>query len=100
MTPPLKIEPPMLYYSLNDPSKKLTFKEATIQGQAPDKGLYFPETLPVVDALLIRNIEQYSNEDIAYQVIRPYVGDTIPEIELKRIVGETVNFNIPLVKVN
>lgn len=90
----------MNYYSLNKQSPHVTFKEATIKGQAPDKGLYFPEQLPVVDPQLIRNIDQYSNHEIAFQVIRPYVGDTIPEQELKRIVFETVSFEIPLIQVN
>jgi len=49
---------------------------------------------------LIDNISSYSNEEIAYRVIKPYVGDSIPEEELRRIVSETINFDIPLVKVS
>lgn len=89
----------MKYYSLNHQSPITNFKEATIRGQAPDKGLYFPEFIPQVDKELIENIEQYSNEEIAYRVIRPYVGDVIPDDELRQIVNETINFSIPLVKV-
>ncbi|MFT3934954.1 MAG: threonine synthase [Chitinophagaceae bacterium] len=89
----------MKYYSLNKQSPIADFKEATINGQAPDKGLYFPETLPQVSKELINNIEQYSKEEIAYQVISPYVGNTIPENDLRKIVAETVNFEIPLVPV-
>ena len=89
----------MQYYSTNHQSPKVSFKEATIQGQAPDKGLYFPEQIPVLPKELIENIGNYSNEEIAYQVIAPYVGDTIPENELRRIVSETVNFDIPLIKI-
>src|SRR6185295_11562701 len=89
----------MLYYSLNDPAAKVSFKEATIRGQAPDKGLYFPEQIPTLPADLIKNIGSLSHEDIALQVIRPYVGDTIPENELRRIVSETIDFPFPLVAV-
>ncbi len=89
----------MNYYSLNKQSPAVNFKEATIKGQAPDKGLYFPETIPQVDKNLISNIEKYSNQEIAFRVIQPYTGNTIPEKELQRIVEETVNFNIPLVPV-
>jgi threonine synthase len=89
----------MKYYSLNHQSPITDFKEATIRGQAPDRGLYFPEFIPQVDKELIENIEQYSNEEIAFRVIRPYVGDVIPDDELRRIVNETINFSIPLVKV-
>ena len=89
----------MLYYSLNKQSPKADFKEATIRGQAPDKGLYFPETIPTVDKDLLKNIGQYSNEEIAFRVIQPYIGNVLPETELRRIVSETVNFDIPLVPV-
>lgn len=39
----------MLYYSTNKNSPKVDFREATIKGQAPDKGLYFPEQIPQLD---------------------------------------------------
>jgi threonine synthase len=90
----------MKYYSTNHNSPIADFREATIKGQAPDKGLYFPENIPALPAHLVKNILDYSKEEIAYQVIAPYVGDTIPENELRRIVNETVNFDTPLVPVN
>ncbi|HLP38873.1 threonine synthase [Lacibacter sp.] len=90
----------MKYYSLNKQSPIASFKEATILGQAPDKGLYFPEFIPLVDKDLISNIENISNEEIAFRVIKPYVANEIAEDELYRIVSETVNFPIPLVQVS
>jgi len=90
----------MNYYSLNGDSEKVNFKEATIRGQAPDKGLYFPEKIPAVPNTLIENISQYANEEIAFSVIQPYIGDVIPENELKKIISETLAFDFPLVKIN
>ncbi len=90
----------MQYYSLNGQSPLVNFKEAAIRGQAPDKGLYFPEHIPVFDSSFFHNIEKMADEEIAYQVIRPYVGEDIPERELKKIIKETINFPIPLVKLN
>ena len=89
----------MKYYSLNKQSPDVDFGEATIRGQAPDKGLYFPETIPVLEQSFIDNIEQYSNEEIAFRIIKPYVAGTMPDSELQRIVAETINFPIPLVPV-
>src|SRR3954471_7189610 len=89
----------MNYYSLNDPSKKVSFKEAAIRGQAPDKGLYFPEKIPSLPKDFIGSLAALSREDIAFRVIRPYVGDSIPEKELQRIVSETISFPFPLVPV-
>ena len=89
----------MQYFSTNKISQVVNFKEATINGQAPDKGLYFPEKIPILSYEFIKNIEQYSNEAIAYEVIKPFVGNSIPDAVLKNIVEETINFAIPLVPV-
>lgn len=89
----------MRYFSLNKQSPDVDFKEATIQGQAPDKGLYFPDHIPVIEKEYFENIEQYSNEDIAFRLMKPYVEGSLPDEELARIVGETINFPIPLEKV-
>lgn len=90
----------MKYFSTNKQSPFVDFKEATIQGQAPDKGLYFPETIPTVDKNLIVDIENISNEDIGFRVLKPYVGNTIPDENLFQIVSESISFPIPLVKIS
>lgn len=90
----------MQYYSTNKQSPVAGFKEATIRGQAPDGGLYFPEVIPLLDPSLINDICSISKEEIAFRVIRPYIGNEIPEEVLFSIVSETVNFPIPLVKLN
>ena len=89
----------MLYYSLNHQSPKVSFRDATIQGQAPDKGLYFPEVIPVFERKMIGHIEDYSKEAIAFEVIRPFTGDSIPDEILSQIVAETIDFDFPLVPV-
>ncbi|HEX6848517.1 MAG TPA: threonine synthase [Chitinophagaceae bacterium] len=89
----------MKYYSTNKNSELVSFQEATIKGQAPDKGLYFPETIPQVDNGLIADIDDLSNEEIAFRVIKPYVANEISDEDLFKIVSETINFPIPLVKV-
>jgi threonine synthase len=89
----------MKFYSTNDPSSQVDFKEATIRGQAPDRGLYFPERIPVIDPYFFENINEYTNEEIAFKVIKPYIGPVIQANDLMKIVTETINFDIPLVKV-
>ncbi len=89
----------MRYFSTNNQSPKANFKEATIKGQAPDKGLYFPEVIPILPKDFIANINSYTKEEIALQVIQPYITDEIPKQEMERIVTETINFEFPLVNV-
>ena len=90
----------MIYYSSNHTSPKVDFKQATIQGQAPDKGLYFPENIPALPNGFIKNINSFSKEEIAFTVIQPFIGDEIPKNQLEKIVSETINFDFPLVKVS
>ena len=89
----------MNYYSLNKSAPMVSFREATIQGQAPDKGLYFPERIPSVDYTLIKDIENYSKEELAFRVMQPYIGNAIDETNLYRIISETIDFPFPLVPV-
>jgi threonine synthase len=89
----------MKYYSLNRESPVVDFKEATLLGQAPDKGLYFPSEIPPVDASLLKAIEKTDEIDIAFRVIQSYIGNSIPGDELYKIVLETLDFPIPLVPV-
>src|SRR5687767_4466786 len=89
----------MLYYSTNKKSEKVTFREATIRGQAPDKGLYFPEVIPKISRNLLDNLKNKSKAEIAFEVIQPYVDGVIPDKELFEICEHTVSFDFPLVKV-
>ena len=89
----------MQYYSLNKKAKSVNFKTAVIKGLAEDKGLYFPTSIKKLPADFIKNITDYSNEEIAYRVIHQFVGDAIPEKELKQIIKETLSFDFPLVDI-
>ena len=89
----------MNYFSLNKKSVPVSFKEAVINGLAPDRGLYFPEQISPLSKNFIDNLDSYSNEEIAFEAIKQFVGNEIPEGILKQIVSETISFDFPVVKV-
>jgi threonine synthase len=89
----------MNYFSTNKQSNKTTFREAVLNGQPPDKGLYFPEQIPQLSADFLRSFKEKTKEQIAFEVIKPYVSNEIPEEILFQICSETVNFDFPLVKI-
>jgi len=89
----------MNYYSLNNKNHKVTFQEAVIKGLAPDRGLYFPEKISPIPDSFFQNIETLSNEEIAFEAIKQFVGDEIPETELKKIITETLCFDFPCIPV-
>jgi len=88
------------YYSLNHRTPSVNFRDATLIGLAPDRGLYFPEEIPQISEFFLETIEERTNAEIALEVIRPYVGDSIPEEALSRIIEKTLSFPIPLVPVS
>ncbi len=89
----------MKYYSLNHNAPKVSFQEAVIQGLATDRGLYFPENLNVISKDFFENIENYSNEEIAFIAMKQFIGNEISEQNLKEIIAETLCFDFPTVKV-
>ena len=89
----------MKYYSINHNAPKVSFKEAVIRGLATDKGLYFPETINPLPQSFFNSIENLSNGEIAFEVIKQFVDDEIPEAILKQIIAETLCFGFPVVEV-
>ena len=89
----------MKFFSTNRKSATATFREAVLNGQPPDKGLYFPEQIPTLSENFWNGFETKSKAQIAFEVIKPYVGNEIDDETLFRICDETVNFDFPLVRI-
>lgn len=89
----------MEYYSLGKQSPNVNFKTAAITGQAPDKGLYFPTTIPQFTKEQIERFKTLDKASLAFEVMRPYVGGTIDDASLQQICKETIDFDFPLVPI-
>ena len=89
----------MQYFSTNRQSAHVSFREAVLRGQPDDKGLYFPEKIPVLPAEFWRGFHKKTKAEIAFEVIKPYIEDEIPAEILYEICAETVDFDFPLVKI-
>ncbi|MCR8667730.1 threonine synthase [Aestuariibaculum sp. M13] len=90
----------MNYYSLNQQALNTSFRDAVIKGLAPDKGLYFPESITPLPQSFFDNIDNLSYSEIAFEAIKQFVSPEIPEDILKTIVEETLSFDFPIVKLN
>jgi threonine synthase len=90
----------MNYYSLNNKNETSNFKNAVIKGLAPDKGLYFPAHITPLPESFFKNIENYTNEAIAFEVLQQFIVPEIPEAILKKIIRETLSFEFPIVTIN
>ena len=89
----------MQYFSTNNRMNKADFRQATLQGQPADKGLYFPEVIPVLPKSFLTALKQIPKEEVAFEVIKPYIGNTIDHNTLRKIIAETIAFDFPLVKI-
>lgn len=79
--------------------EKVSFKEAVINGLTKNSGLYFPETIPSLPTSFFENIENLEDNQIAFEVLKPFVKDSLTDEQLKQVIAETLNFSIPVVKV-
>lgn len=90
----------MEYYSTNHKTRNVSLQEAVTKGLASDRGLFMPTTIHTLPAAFFRNIGQLSLQEISYAVASTLFGEDVDSSELKRIVYEALNFEIPLVYIN
>jgi threonine synthase len=88
------------YYSLNKQAPISNFENAVTRGLAPDKGLYFPETIRPLPPSFFDTIASQSNEAIAFKAIQQFITPEIPDEALKSIVEETLCFDFPIVNLD
>ncbi|KZM51564.1 threonine synthase [Labrenzia sp. OB1] len=78
----------MKYSSTRGEAPILEFSDVLLQGLARDGGLYLPETWPQFDADTIASFAGKSYQEVAYAVISPFIGDEIPENDLKAMIAD------------
>ena len=89
----------MKYYSTNGKAAQATLEEAVVKGLASDKGLFMPEKIKSLPKEFFDNIENLSFQEIAYKVADAFFGEDVDAESLKKIVNETLSFDVPAVKV-
>ncbi|UWR23418.1 threonine synthase [Sulfitobacter sp. S190] len=78
----------MRYISTRGSAPSLSFEEAMLTGLARDGGLYVPETIPTLDADQIAAMAGQSYEDVAFTVMRPFIGDTFTDTEFRDLIAK------------
>ncbi|WP_300724682.1 threonine synthase [uncultured Bacteroides sp.] len=89
----------MKYYSTNKKASDATLEEAVVRGLASDKGLYMPRTIKPLPKSFYDEIDKLSFQEIAYRVADAFFGEDVPAETLKKIVYDTLSFDVPAVKV-
>ena len=90
----------MRLYSTKNRSEFTSLREAVLRGLPPDNGLYMPESIPALPEPFIRNLKDYSFQDIAFTVTKTLFQGVIPDEDLRKITDDAVNFEAPVVSLN
>jgi threonine synthase len=78
----------MRYVSTRGGAPALDFVEVMLAGLARDGGLYVPDAWPALDQAAIVDLAGKPYAEVAVEVIRPFVGDSLPEADLARMARE------------
>lgn len=78
----------MRYVSTRGEAPALGFVEVMLAGLARDGGLYVPDSWPTLAPEAIAGFAGKPYAEVAVEVIRPFVGDSLPQADLARMARE------------
>lgn len=79
----------MKYISTRGEAPALNFEDVLLAGLASDGGLYVPETLPQFSQQEIASWTGLPYNELAFNIIKPFVDDCIADADLKQMIDET-----------
>jgi len=88
------------FHSTNGQSPAVNLREALLQGQAPDRGLYFPKQFPRFTFNELAAFSRLPYHEIAFRVLSKFTEGIVPPAELSRMCQDAYNFPVPLEVVN
>ncbi len=84
------------YYSTNRKAPVVSFGEALLNGQAPDRGLYMPLQVPKIKPDILSSLSAMSYPEVAFTVLNEFLRGEIPESVLHAMTSEAYNYPVPL----
>ena len=95
----------MKYISTRGQAPDLSFDEAMLTGLARDGGLYVPAEIPTLTAAQIAALAGQSYEEIAFAVMKPFIGDAFTDEEFRGCIARAYagfghDARAPLVQLN
>src|SRR5690348_15990331 len=88
----------LLFRSTNGQSPAVNLRDAMLIGQAPDRGLYFPEKFPRLTPEEIAAFAGLPYHEIASRVLSRYTTGVVPDDALAAMCREAYDFSVPLEK--
>ncbi|MBM3162890.1 MAG: threonine synthase [Chlorobi bacterium] len=88
----------MIYFSTNKTSVPVSIKKATLEGLAPDGGLYVPSEIPCFSAPEIALLEEGNFSSVAFAIAKKFICGEIPPDQLSDMIDSCFPFDTPLVR--
>lgn len=76
--------------------ESVDFRTALLMGQAPDQGLFVPETLPTFPKDTFTYLKGRPFHETAYLVMRTFLNNEVPLAALEQMTKDAYQFDIPL----
>lgn len=89
----------MNYYSTKNKELRKSFREAVIEGLPSDNGLFMPERIPLLPKDYFHSIQDKNMQEIAFDVLKPFVEADLDDQQLQTIIQKTFSFDFPLQKI-
>lgn len=80
--------------------EETNIKTAILKGLADDGGLFMPEYIPQLDFEFFENLPNLTLQEIGFRVAKEFLGESISDDNLKEIINEVLNFEIPAIKIS
>lgn len=89
----------LLFRSTNGQAPAVNFRDALLNGLAPDRGLYVPEKFPRLAPDAIAAFASLPYHEIAFRVLSNFTEGVLAPDALAAICRDAYNFSVPLEKV-
>ncbi|TVR38974.1 MAG: threonine synthase [Bacteroidia bacterium] len=88
------------YYSTNLKAPEVSFRDALLKGQAPDRGLYMPDHIPVLDDETLKSFSDLPYHKVAYHVLEAFLNKEVPRDIIAALVEDAYDYPVPLERVD
>jgi threonine synthase len=84
------------FRSTNGQAPAVNLREALLAGQAPDRGLYFPERFPRLTREELAEFGRLPYREIAFRVLRNFTAGILPDETLAAMCRKAYDFGVPV----
>ena len=88
----------MKFYSTNNKSSRVSFRQAAMKGLPDDNGLFMPEFIPDCTDLL-KGIDTLSIQDISYFISKKFMNKDFVNSEIEEIIDKAISFSAPITRI-